>query len=197
MKITTKGFFALKTGDTCVILDQNKNEIGKMDVQNGYCVVTIKDDDELRMDEAQTQAWFDEKGYILTKDSPRWIEYNPNPSNNTKANDCTVRAYCAAENLEWDEAYDIACKYGKNYAFMPSDKTTVARIVEDEFGYTEHKLSKEEKDQKMTLNDFAIKNCDGTYLVMLPGHLVAVVDGEYYDSWDSGKKRVQKYFSKK
>jgi len=31
---------------------------------------------------------------------------------------------------------------------------------------------------------------------MVARHLVAVVDGQYFDSWDCGDKKVIKYFAK-
>ena len=194
MKVVTTGYFAFKTGDTYIILEKNKNEEGKLEVFDTHLLITIGEDETRLESDGEIQNWFDEHDYILSKTSPRWIEYNPNPNHNTKANDCTIRAYCAAENLEWDDAYDIACRYGKDLAFMPNDGKAVTKVVEDEFGYVKHKLLKEERG--MTVNEFAIKHNKGTYLVMVASHLVAVIDGEYYDSWDSGNKKVRNYFSK-
>lgn len=196
MKVTSKGYFTLKSGDTFLLLDENKNEVGKIDVFVAHVIVTI-DGEEENLSEQELQHWLDTHDYMISKDSPRWVEYNPNPNNNTKANDCTIRAYCAAENLEWDAAYDIACRYGKELAFMPNDSSAVKHIVEEEFGYVRHKLSKEDRGEKgMTVNDFAIKYNKGTYLVEVARHLVAVIDGEYYDSWDSGKKKIKGYYVK-
>lgn len=193
MKATTKGYFVFKSGDTYILLDEHSNEVGKIDVCDTHLLVTI-DGDETHVSDNEVQHWFDTHNYTITKTSPRWIEYNPNPANNSKANDCTIRAYCAAENLEWDEAYDIACECGKELSYMPNDKTAVKHVAEDKFGYTRHKLSKEERG--MTVNDFAIKYNEGTFLVEVASHLVAVINGEYYDSWDSGKKKIRGYFSK-
>ena len=100
MKLEARGFFTIKPGDTYIVLDKNRNEVGKLDGCEGYSIVTIGDLEE-HLRENEIDVWFDDHGYILTKDSPRYVEYNPNPNNNTKANDCTIRAYCAAEKLEW------------------------------------------------------------------------------------------------
>jgi hypothetical protein len=193
MKTTVKCVFTLKVGDSYSVLDKNKNEIGTFEVNNDFVNVIIGDE-ETQLKEPQIQDWFEENEYLLSKESPRWVEYNPNPAHNSKANDCTIRAYCAAENLSWDAAYDIACQHGKNIAYMPNDNTTVTNIAEEEFGYTKQKLTKEERG--MTVNEFAIKYNKGTYLVLVASHLVAVIDGEYYDTWDCGKKKVRHYFSK-
>ena len=197
MKITAKGYFTLKSGDTFLLLDMVKNEIGKMEVFAEHVTVQLNGEEEENLNELELQHWLDTHELMISKDSPRWVEYNPNPNHNTKANDCTIRAYCAAEKLEWDDAYDIACRYGKNLAFMPNDGNAVKHIVEEEFGYTRKKLSKEDKGEHgMTVNDFAIKYNKGTYLVEVAKHLVAVIDGEYYDSWDSGKKKIRGYYVK-
>ena len=39
-------------------------------------------------------------------------------------------------------------------------------------------------------HDFSI----GRYLLALDGHVVAVVDGNYYDTWDSGNETVLYYW---
>lgn len=193
MRAVTKGYFAFKSGDTYLILDSNKKEIGKLEAFDTHILITI-DGTETRLEEKEVQHWFDTNDYMITKNSPRWVEYNPNPNGNTKANDCTIRAYCAAENLKWDDAYDIACQRGRQLAFMPNDGSAVKNIVEEDFGYTRRKLAKEERG--MTVNDFAIKYNEGTYLVEVARHLVAVIDGEYYDSWDCGEKKIKGYYTK-
>lgn len=193
MRTTVEGYFALLAGETYLVLDEDKYEIGKLEVLENLAVITIGNE-TTKLKEDEIQPWFEENKYILTKTSPRFIEFNPNPSKNVKANDCTIRAYCAAEKLDWDAAYDIACKYGKKGTYMPNDKDTVHNILEQEFGYIKHRISKEDKG--MTVADFAIKYDVGTYYVMVNRHIVAVVDGKYYDTWDSGKKKVSCYYSR-
>lgn len=193
MRATLKGYFALLPGEAYLVLDKDKYEIGKLEVLNDFASVKIGED-ETRLKEDEIQPWFETKGYILTKTSPRFVEFNPNPSKTVKANDCTIRAYCAAEKLEWDAAYDIACKYGKDCTYMPNDKDTVHKILEEEFGYIKHRIPKEDKG--MTVAEFAIKYDIGTYYVMVNRHIVAVVDGKYFDTWDSGKKKVSCYYSR-
>jgi len=194
MRATVTGYFALMPGDNYIILDSNKKEIGKLSIVNGKAIVIRTGMDDVELEEKDIEPWFTDNKYILTKTSPRWVEFNPNPGKNTKASDCTIRAYCAAEKLSWDEAFDIAGQIAKDNAWMPNDKALVEKIIIDKFGYEMCKLEKDEK--KMTVNEFAIKYNIGTYLVMVARHLVAVVDGQYYDSWDSGDKKVSKYFAK-
>ncbi|MDE6456029.1 MAG: hypothetical protein K2L38_09040, partial [Dysosmobacter sp.] len=48
-----------------------------------------------------------------------------------------------------------------------------------------------------TVADFARDNPQGTFILSMPGrHVVAVVDGQYFDSWDSGKEAPAYYWIK-
>ena len=37
----------------------------------------------------------------------------------------------------------------------------------------------------------------GRYIVTVAHHVVAVVDGKYYDTWDSGEKSLYGYYEKR
>lgn len=39
-----------------------------------------------------------------------------------------------------------------------------------------------------TVRQFSAEHPCGSYILALSGHVVAVVDGEYYDAWDSGNE---------
>ena len=47
-----------------------------------------------------------------------------------------------------------------------------------------------------TVKQFCKDHPYGKYLLALDGHVVAVIDGDYYDTWDSGNE-VPIYFWKK
>lgn len=47
-----------------------------------------------------------------------------------------------------------------------------------------------------TVKQFCKDHPYGKYLLALDGHVVAVIDGDYYDIWDSGNE-VHIYFWKK
>lgn len=193
MRTTLKSYLALTSGETYLILDEDKKEIGKLTVNDEDVSIEINEAIS-KLKEDALPEWFESRHYLISKVSPRWVDFNPNPIKNSKANDCTIRAYCAAENIDWDEAYDIASKRGKNCAFMPNDKSAVQEIIKKDLCYTHHKLKKDEKG--ITVSEFAIKHDTGTFLVMIARHLVAVVNGKYYDSWDSGDKKVSCYYEK-
>lgn len=37
-----------------------------------------------------------------------------------------------------------------------------------------------------TVRDFCREHEQGRYVMAISGHVVAVIDGQYYDTWDSG-----------
>lgn len=37
-----------------------------------------------------------------------------------------------------------------------------------------------------TVSEFANNHPEGVYILALSGHVIAVIDGNYYDTWDSG-----------
>ena len=47
-----------------------------------------------------------------------------------------------------------------------------------------------------TIKQFAFDHPKGIYVVATGSHVVAVVNGDYYDSWDSGDEIVAYYFEK-
>ena len=126
----------------------------------------------------------------LLAGNKRWKEYNPNPKERN-IGDCTIRSYCAAFGLSWDKAFDIASKVAKEESSMiqyVADKvlTNAFNCVVDE---KYNKKTVKGKD-RITVNEFALSHPYGTYILHVPKHQVTVINGEYWDSWDSGDKKI-------
>lgn len=47
-----------------------------------------------------------------------------------------------------------------------------------------------------TVSDFAKEHSSGVYILATGTHVVTVKDGDYYDTWDSGKEIPIYYFVK-
>jgi hypothetical protein len=95
--------------------------------------------------------------------------------------------------MSWEDAYDMASNAGMEVAALPDDPKVVEKMLTEKLGYTKYKYT---KDERCTLNEFAIAHPFGTYICKMRRHVVAVVDGFYYDSWDSGNKKVTEYYEK-
>ena len=45
------------------------------------------------------------------------------------------------------------------------------------------------------VNDFCVEHPRGAYVLGLRNHVVAVIDGHYYDTWDCGERPVLYYWT--
>jgi hypothetical protein len=48
-----------------------------------------------------------------------------------------------------------------------------------------------------TVKDFCDDHPKGTYILAISGHVVTVIDGAYYDTWDSGDEIPIYYWQRK
>lgn len=113
----------------------------------------------------------------------RFIKYNPNPARN-KVGDCTVRAITKAMDSTWEQVYAGLTAYGFMCRDMPSANNVWGRYLRQN-GFKRYLV--DDKDMDLyTVNDFCVDHPNGTYILAIDGHVVCVVDGYYYDSWDSG-----------
>jgi hypothetical protein len=87
----------------------------------------------------------------------------------------------------------MAASAGMEAAALPDDNKVVELMMVERFKYAKTRLK---KDERITVNEFCIANPVGTYVLKMRGHLVAVVDGLFYDSWDCGNKKITEYYSK-
>ena len=116
--------------------------------------------------------------------------YNPNPYNNLVI-DCTVRAISKATGQSWDETYIGLAVEG----YVIKDMSNSNRV----WGQYVRRLGFEKFSLPNTCPDcYTVKQfCDdyprGTFLLATGNHVVAVVNGDYYDTWDSGNE-IPVYF---
>lgn len=120
--------------------------------------------------------------------------YNPNP-NGKNVGDCAVRAISKATGQDWGKTYLDLCICGYLDGDMPSGNAVWGRYLRS-IGYTCHILPDTCPDC-YTVGDFAQEHADGTYIVVLSGHVVCVQDGIIYDSWDSSGEAPLYYWKKR
>lgn len=116
------------------------------------------------------------------KIASRWIKYNPNPMDN-RAGDCTVRAISKAMSQDWDTSFIWLCIYGFMMCNMPSANCVWGKYLSKN-GFKCTMIW--EPGKRYTVDDFCRDNPKGTFILAIDGHVVCVVDGFYYDTWDSG-----------
>ena len=111
------------------------------------------------------------------------VFYNPNPTNQ-RVGDCAVRALSKALGKEWEDTYVGLAAEGLYYHDMPSSDYVWGMFLR-KYGF-EQKGIPSICPQCTTIKKFAEDHPTGRYVVKAQNHTVAVVDGNYYDSWDSG-----------
>ena len=116
--------------------------------------------------------------------------YNPNP-NGATVGDCVVRALCKAFCMDWDKCFSELVAYAYWLKDMPSANRVWGKLLSDK-GY-HRKIC----DCDCTVAEFAEEHTDGIYILALQNHVVCVIDGVYYDSWDSGLEVPLYYWQKK
>lgn len=110
-----------------------------------------------------------------------YVYFNPNPNRN-RVGDCVIRALCKALNMEWDDVFCELSAYAFGTKDMPSANHVWGRYL------TAKGFSRKIMDCDCDVNAFCQKHPEGTYILAIQGHVVCVVDGCYYDSWDSGNE---------
>lgn len=123
----------------------------------------------------------------------RWQSYNENPDDNITG-DCTVRAICTVLGQEWENTYIDLCLQGLIMRAMPSENAVWGAYLRGR-GFRRGIFSDACPDC-YTVRDFCEENPRGRYILAISGHVVAVIDGVYYDTWDSGGELPVYYWRK-
>lgn len=126
-----------------------------------------------------------------------YIYYNPNPQD-LHVGDCVIRAVTKATNLTWEQTYIKIIVYGFMMSDMPSANRVWRQYLKDN-GFQKY-LIPDSCPDCYTVQDFCIDHPTGTYILGIDGrnsgHVVCVIDGNYYDSWDSGSELPDFYWRK-
>lgn len=109
--------------------------------------------------------------------------FNPNPAGKA-VGDCVIRSIAKATGDNWGRIYMDLAATGYELSDMPSANAVWGAYLRRR-GFTRSALPEHDG---YTVRQFAAENPHGTYILALSGHVVAVVDGEYYDAWDSGNE---------
>lgn len=113
-----------------------------------------------------------------------WKKYNANPSGNA-VGDCTVRAISKALGQSWETTYMGLCLQGLADYDMPSANEVWGRYLIGK-GFT-RKMVSDACRNLYNVVDFCEEHPTGTYILAISGHVICVIDGNHYDTWDSSK----------
>ena len=114
-----------------------------------------------------------------------WIAANPNPEKRIVP-DCVIRAISIALDKSWLEVSDELYNIARSRYSITSDDHIWGRYLY-ELGYLPFLLP-ESCPECLTIRAFSKIFPRGTYVIGTGYHAVAVVNGNYFDTWDSGNE---------
>lgn len=130
----------------------------------------------------------------------RYVYFQPNKKDlKDKVGDCQVRALCKALGKTWLEVFDLTipmCRELQTYTIFDCDLNKTKECM-SRLGFEYHGVSNKRGTTRPTIDSFAKEHPTGTYVCTVARHVVAVVDGRYYDTWDSGYKSMYGYYELK
>ena len=120
-----------------------------------------------------------------------YIGFNNNPSGK-RVGDCSVRAISKILGMIWEDAYIALVTEGFKYHDMPSSPYVIGMLLH-RHGFQMRTIPNM-CPFCTSVEQFANDHSLGKYVLFSQDHVVAVIDGDYYDSWDSGDEIVLYYF---
>lgn len=127
----------------------------------------------------------------------RFVYFQPNKKDvKDKVGDCQIRALANALGKTWVEVFDLItpiCREQQVMDIFSCDlNKTKDALASLGFQYTG--VSNKKGTKRPTVDSFAKDHKTGTYIASVAHHVVAVVDGKYYDTWDSGRCCLYGYY---
>lgn len=123
-----------------------------------------------------------------------FIYFNPNPQQKV-AEDCTIRAISLLTEQDWKQVYISLTLLGFEECDMPSSNAVWSKHLIN-LGY-ERKIIPNTCPFCYTVKDFCEDNPYGKFLLATGSHVVTVIDGNYFDAWDSGDQVPIYYWFKR
>lgn len=124
-----------------------------------------------------------------------WIKYNPNPLGKN-VGDCGIRAISKATNQDWRSSYAELSLNGAVMGDMPNANSVLGACLH-KHGYRRKIIPDDCLDcYAYTVKDFCRDHPKGEFVLLLSNHIVAVKDGDFYDTWDSGNEVPIYYYEK-
>lgn len=121
------------------------------------------------------------------------IYFNPNPSRKI-VGDCVIRAIVRLTGMSWEQTYLEVMRRGFELHDMPSANEVWGSYLRS-IGYRRFGIPDTCPDC-YTISDFCEDNPHGEFILATGSHVVAVAEGDYYDTWDSGNEVPVFYWRK-
>lgn len=113
-----------------------------------------------------------------------FVKFNNNPAGNQQAGDCVIRAISAATGDSWEKVYTALTIEGLSYGDLPNSNSVWDSYLR-RIGF-ERYICPNDCPSCYSIANFATDHPNGTYIAATGSHAVTVINGDWYDSWDSG-----------
>lgn len=123
-----------------------------------------------------------------------FVRFNANPVNKNTG-DCTVRAISVLMNQSWRDTHADLSMTSYYLSDMPSSNASWGEYLILN-GYRRYVIP-DTCPACYTIKEFCMDHPKGRFLVATGSHVVAVIDGDYYDTWDSGWEVPIYYYEKR
>lgn len=123
-----------------------------------------------------------------------WIYANPNPCRQEEP-DCVVRAIAIATDQSWQKVHRDLCQLSYDKCTMPSVNWLWGLYLKRK-GF-ERFLLPESCPACVTVKDFAKRYPEGTYVVGTGTHAVAIINGNWYDAWNSADETLTFFYERR
>ena len=121
--------------------------------------------------------------------------YNPNPRGRWWANDCVIRAIAKATGDDWESIYAGLSAYGFIIGDWGDNNGVWDAYLRDN-GFKRYILPNE-CPYCYTVADFVKDHPTGIYILATGRHAVTVLNGDWYDSWNSGEEVPIYYYTRR
>lgn len=112
-----------------------------------------------------------------------FIKLNENPYGKY-VGDCTVRAISTFLDQDWDTTYIGLCVEGYDVKDMPNSNEVWGTYLEKR-GFIREAIPNT-CPNCYTIRDFCHDHLKGSFILATGTHVVAVINGDYLDEYDSG-----------
>ena len=119
--------------------------------------------------------------------------YNPHPDG-LNTGDCVVRAIMKATGMDWHDVYSQLCVWGYSMGEWGNANRVWGKWLIDH-GYKRRSIP-DTCPVCYTIADFMRDHPHGAFIVGTGSHVVCIIDGVLYDSWDSRREIPAYYFAK-
>ncbi len=131
-------------------------------------------------------------------DTDTYHFYNANPHNKF-TDDCVIRALSTAMEQSWKDTFNDLCQISLKYGVMPTDTKCFSRYLKQN-GWIKQSQPRKRDNTKYTGKEFIKEilydNAPYTNIIAKIGghHIVAIINGKVYDTWDSTEGCIGNYW---